>query len=159
VAVEGAERRADEAVRLDRGHKLERLRHRELARRHAQRALQLERRPRGAQVVLGVEQEEVADAAQIDLLGDLGEALERSQRDADVQLVRELKPDTARGAAGRAGCERRALEQDDIGDAELGQVEGDARADGAAAHHDDLGSLGHVAMLEIRAGAGTTRAR
>ena len=69
--------------------------------------------------VLGpVEQEQVAVLAQFDPVHPL-ELRQRAERDPDVQLVRELRADAACGAARRTGRERVALEQDDVGDAEL----------------------------------------
>ena len=67
-------------------------------------------------------------------------AIER-KGDLDVQLVGELGPHTSCRLARRAGAERVALEQDDIGDAELGQVPGRARAHGASTDHYHLGGV------------------
>ena len=75
--------------------------------------------------------------------GSIVEPLERldaPEADGDVERVRELRPDAARGAARRAGRERVALEQAYV-DSGLREVEGDARAGRASADHDDLGSL------------------
>ena len=65
-----------------------------------------------------------------------------AERDLDVQLVRELGADAAGGLARRAARQRVLLEQDDVGDALLGEVVGGARAHGAAADDHDLGRLG-----------------
>ena len=55
----------------------------------------------------------------------------------DVELVGELGPDAAGGPHGGAAGELVALEQDHVARARLGEVEGGAGADHAAAddHH------------------------
>jgi hypothetical protein len=62
--------------------------------------------------------------AERDLVRHRLELGERAQRDADVQLIGELRADAAGGLARRAGGERVALEQYDLADAELAEVEG-----------------------------------
>jgi hypothetical protein len=76
--------------------------------------------------------------AERDLLREALELVERAQRDADVQLVRELRADSPRGFARRAGRERVSLEQDDVGYAEPSQVKGGGGAQGAATDDDYL---------------------
>ena len=76
--------------------------------------------------------------AERDLVGEALELVERPQRDADVQLVRELRADAARRLARRAGRERVPLEQHDVGYAEPPQVEGGGGAEGAATDDDDI---------------------
>jgi hypothetical protein len=73
-----------------------------------------------------------------DLLSEALELVERAQRNADVQLVRELCADSARRFARRAGRERVPLEQYDVGDPEPSQVEGGGGAQGAATDYDDI---------------------
>jgi hypothetical protein len=101
--------------------------------------LQVERRAKDGVVVLVVEQEEVAVLPERDLVGDRLELGQRAERDPDVQLVRELCADTARRLARRAGCERVALEEDDVDDAEPAEMEGGGGAQGAATDDDDVG--------------------
>ena len=75
------------------------------------------------------------------------ELVERAERDADVELVRELGADAARRLARRAGREHVPLEQDDVAEAEPAQVERGARAHDAAADDDRVrpdGNLGHT---------------
>ncbi len=88
-------------------------------------------------VALVVQQEEVAVLAEVDPVHPF-ELVERAERDADVQLVRELRSEAARRLARRARGERVALEQDHAVDAELAQVPRDRGAHHAAADHDDL---------------------
>ena len=83
-------------------------------------------------VVGTVEQEQVAVLAEVDPVHP-PELLQRAERDPDVQLVGELRPDPAGRPRGRPGRERVALEQHDVGDAELAQVPRDARSHRAAA--------------------------
>jgi hypothetical protein len=71
-----------------------------------------------------------------DLLGEALELVERAQRDADVQLVRELCADTTGRLARRAGAKRIPFEQYDVGDPEPSQVEGGGGAQGAATNDD-----------------------
>src|SRR5207253_10040310 len=99
------------------------------------------------EVRLVVEQEEIAVAAEVDLVHRL-ELGERAERDPDVQLVGELRPDPARRGARRPGRQRVALEHDDALDAEPAQVPRDAGAHRSAAHDDDLSSL-HGAILAV----------
>jgi hypothetical protein len=63
---------------------------------------------------------------------------ERAQRDADVQLVRELRADAAGRLAGRPRGEGVALEQDDVLDSQPPQVESGGGAEGAATDDDDV---------------------
>jgi hypothetical protein len=71
-----------------------------------------------------------------DLLGEALELVERAQRDADVQLVRELRADSPGGLARRARRERVSFEQDDVGDPKPPQVKGGGGAQGAATDDD-----------------------
>ena len=66
-------------------------------------------------------------------LGDVGIAVERVH--------------AARGVPGRAGGQFRALDQDDVLPAALGQMIGDAGADDASADDDDLGMRPHGESL------------
>jgi hypothetical protein len=63
---------------------------------------------------------------------------ERAKRDANVQLVRELRADPACGLARRARCERVALEKNDVRDAETAEMKRGGGADGAAADDNDV---------------------
>jgi hypothetical protein len=101
--------------------------------------LHVERRAEDGKVVLVVEQEEVAVLPERDLVRDRLELRQRAERDADVQLVGELRADAACRLARRAGRERVALEEDDVVDAEAAEVEGGGGAQGAATDDDDVG--------------------
>jgi hypothetical protein len=103
--------------------------------------LQGERRPECCEVLLAVEQEQVAVLAQRDLVGEALELVERAERDADVQLVGELRADAARRLARRARRQRVALQQDDVVDAEPAEMEGGGGAEGAATDYDDVGRV------------------
>ena len=91
-------------------------------------------------VLLGVEEEEVAGLVVADLPADAllerCELGDRPERDPHVELVRELGANAAGRLARGARGERVSLEQDDVGDAELGEVPDRARPDGASADHD-----------------------
>ena len=121
AAVERTEGRGEQAVGVELRHDRERLVDGQLARRNAERMLQLERGAEPLDVARVVQQEQVAGLLELDLraeaLAERGELVDRAQRDADVQLVGELRADPAGGLARRAGRERLALEQDDVGDA------------------------------------------
>ena len=98
-------------------------------------------------VLLVVEQEEVARLLEVDLradeLGERGELVDRPERDAHVQLVRELGPDASGRLARGARGELVPLEEDDVRYAEGGEVVGDARAHDSAADDHDLCRLVH----------------
>ena len=92
----------------------------------------------------------VPDKEQVAVLDDIERQTVRvaepdDERDAgqgqlDVHPARELVPEAARAAPGRAETERRlALEQHDPAGAGGGQVIGGTRTDGAAADHYDIG--------------------
>ena len=80
--------------------------------------LERERVLEGGDVLGSVEQEQVAVLAQLDPVHPL-ELVERAERDPDVELIGELRADPAGRAARRAGGERVALEQNDVGNPEL----------------------------------------
>ena len=94
VAVELAEGRREQAFGIDLRHDRQRLVDRELARRHSETVLQRERGPEALDVGLVVEEEQVAVLSELDAVHPL-ELVERAQRDADVQLVGELRPEAA----------------------------------------------------------------
>ena len=127
-----------------RDHRLDVVR-RDQPRRDAETRLELDRGLEALDVDLVREHEEVAVA----LVPDAADPLERlelghrAERHPDVELVRELCADAACGLARRAAPERLLLEQDDVGDALLGQVVRDARPHGAAADDHDVCGLGH----------------
>ena len=100
--------------------------------------LQLERDPEGRHVVVVVEQEEIPVLTERDCITELFELAERAQRDADVELVRELGADPAGRLARRSRSERSSLEQDDVTNAEPAQVEGGGGAEGAATDYDNV---------------------
>src|SRR4029453_6723056 len=107
-----------------------------------ERALQADCLPEAAYVVVGIEEEEVARLPEVDVRADLllevAELEQRDERDADVDLVGELGPDSARRLARRPASERLPLAEDDVGHAELGEVEGRARPHGTAPDDHDL---------------------
>ena len=112
------------------------------------------RRPaRTPDVLLPVEQEEVADLLQVDLrtgsLGEADEGLQAAQAERDVERVRELRPHAACGPARRARRELGLLEQHDV-HARFGEVERRARADHASPDDDGVGPLGQAAHLRSR---------
>ena len=85
-----------------------------------------------------------------DGLGEMLEHANRFDRQPDIGFVRELMPDAAGVAPGRSGAELRfALEQHDVGDAELRQMPGDARAHASAADDDDVRRTFHVCYQRI----------
>ena len=59
-----------------------------------------------------------------------------------IRRVARSWPDQPGGVPGRAAGELLALQQQHVGDAELGQVIGDRAADDAAADDDDVGAGG-----------------
>jgi hypothetical protein len=81
---------------------------------------------------------------QVDLLSgalsEPGESLQAARAQLDVDLVGELRAHAARRLAGGAGSQLVAFEEHDVGDPRLGEVKGDAGADGAATDDDDLGA-------------------
>ena len=114
----------------------------------AEAALQGDVALEGVDAGRGRQEEEVAVLMEIDRVADfVGEALEqadRLDRQLDVRLVRELMPDAAGVPAGGSCPEHRlALEQHDVGDAEPGEVIGDARAHTTAADDDDFSRSFH----------------
>ena len=121
----------------------------ELARRDAEGVLQGQRLAEARDVLVLVEQEQVADLAQAAV--DAGELLEagelghRAEGDADVQLVGELGPEAAGRAAGRARGQRVPLEQDDVRHAQRRKMERRGCAHRPAADDD------HVRRLRPRA--------
>ena len=94
------------------------------------------------------QQEQVAVLVKVDRRADdLLEALhqrDRFDRQLDVGGVGELVAEAAGVLAGRSGSQLRlALEQDDVGDAALGEVPGDAASHAAAAGDDDISCVFH----------------
>ncbi len=90
------------------------------------------------------EQEQVAVLVKVDRRADDPfEVLhqgDRFDRQLDVRRVRELVAEAAGVLAGRSGAELRlALEKDDVGDAALGEVPGDAASHATTAGNDDIG--------------------
>ena len=79
VAVELAERRRQEPFRVDLGHDVQRFVDRELARRHAERVLEGEGGAKALDIVLVVEQEQVAVLMELDTV-HLFELVEISAR-------------------------------------------------------------------------------
>ena len=77
-----------------------------------QRVLEGERGAEPLDVALVVEQKEVAVLVELDAVHRL-ELVERAQRDADVQLVGELRPEAAGRLARRAGREHVPLDEHD----------------------------------------------
>ncbi len=108
----------------------------------AELVLQRDRALERVDVLLPVEQEQVADPVQVDLCsGPLREALECFQApepDRDVEWVGELSPHPTGRLARRPGGELGALDQQCV-DSGLCQVERNARADHAAADDHDVG--------------------
>ena len=137
VPVELAEGRRQQAVRLELGDDRERLLHRQLPRGNAQPVLERERLAERGDVLVPIEQEQVAVAAEVDPLHPL-ELGHRAESDPDVQLVGELRADPAGRTRGRTGRERVALEQHDVFHTQLAQVPRDARPHRAAAHDHHL---------------------
>ena len=90
-------------------------------------------------ILFAVEEEQVAVATERDLVAHPLELGERAERDADVQLVRELGADAARRLARRPGGERVALDEDNLVDAEPPQMKGGGGAEGAATDDHDVG--------------------
>ena len=88
-----------------------------------------------------VEQEQVADLAQVDVLAELTlEGLERPQApqpELDVDRVGELRAHSPGRPAGGAGPELVPLEQQHVRNPGPGQVVGRAQTDHAATHDDD----------------------
>ncbi len=91
------------------------------------------------------EQEEVAGLVQVDhLSGPVREVLERveaAHAEGDVDGVGELRAHAAGRLHGGPAAQRPSLEEQDVGDAGLGEVEGDAGPHDAAADDDDPGRL------------------
>ena len=144
VAVDRAEGRREDSV-----EPRERRERRGLGRvdhpaRHPELVLQRDALLEHRDVLLAVEQEEISDLVEVDLaagtLGEAREGLDAAKPDRDVQRIRELRPDSSRRAARRAGRERVALEEAHV-DPFLREVERDAGADGAASddHHFGTG--------------------
>ena len=132
---------SDEAEVLDveLRHELPRLGGRQFLRGHAERVLQRERRAEGCDVCFAIQQKEVAVLAERDLVGHCLELGQRAERDPDVELVGELRADTARRFARGTRSECVPLEQHDVFDAEPAQVEGGGGAEGAATDYYDVG--------------------
>ena len=108
--------------------------------------LQRERGPEALDVCLVVEQEQVAVLSELDAVHPL-ELVERAERDADVQLVGELRPEAAGRLARGAGREHVSLDQHDVFDPELAEVPGDTRPHGASTNHNHLGRVAHGRIL------------
>ena len=141
-AVAGAVGRSAQALGAQLRDELEHLVQGQLGREHAERALQADGLAEAAHVVVRVEQEEVARLAEVDVSPDLllevAELEQRDERDADVDLVGELRPDAARGLARRPAPEGLPLAEHDVRDPELREVVRRAGAHGAAADDHDL---------------------
>jgi hypothetical protein len=156
VTVAGDPRRADDTGRVEQRKALARLVGRDEvdveaeAFRHRCRALQFAHaRGRGGE----------ADAAHTMPAGRLSRLrfeprveLRRIAHEACEVAAAAQLADQARGVPGRAVGERKALEEDDVALAALGEVIGDAAADGAAADDDDAGGggNGHPAIVDCR---------
>jgi hypothetical protein len=147
VAVDRAERRADEPAHVDLRNHPRNLVDVQLHRGNAERVLEGDGRAELPQIVLGVEQEQVTALPEADVdAEELFEALElgdRAQGDADVQLVRELRAEAAGRLARRTGGELVALDEHDVRDPELREVVSRGRPDRAAADDDDVRRLRH----------------
>ena len=100
-AVELAVHRGQQAVRRELRDDRERLVDRQLARRHAERVLESERRLEPLDVGLVVEEEQVAVLPEVDAVHPL-QSVERPQRDLHVQRVGELRAKASGGLARRA---------------------------------------------------------
>ena len=146
VAVELAERRREQALGVELGDDRERLVDRQLARRDAQRVLERERGAEPLDVALVVEEKEVAVLVKLDAVHRL-ELVERPQRDPDVQLVGELRPEAAGRLARRPGSEHVPLDEHDVVDTEPAEVPGDARPHGASADDNHFGRVAHGRIL------------
>ena len=135
---ERAERAREHAVQPGQRRQLVRLVGREHPARKAEPVLHLHAALELGHLRGAREQEQVADAPQVDLrAGTLAEGaprLERADADPHVQLVREHRADAARALRRGAGAELRPLDEQHVLHSRLGEVEGDARADHATAH-------------------------
>src|SRR6185295_18656854 len=81
------------------------------------------------------------------------EQRDRLDREPDVRLVRELMADAAGVAAGGSGAEHLlALDHDDVGDPNAGEVVGDRRAHAPTADHDDVSRSLHPVKCGSRRG-------
>jgi hypothetical protein len=98
-----------------------------------------------------VEEEQVAVEAEVELLAHLLlEALQppdRLEPDANVQLVREQRPDTTGAVTRGARRERVALQQHRLPATELGEVAQRGRPQHASPDHDHIRALVHVSMI------------
>ncbi len=153
VPVEGAERGADHSVQARERAELVHLVQRDEAARHAELVLEGNTLLECGDVLLAVEEEEVADLVEIDLGAgsflEAGERFDAAQSERDVERVGELRAETSRRATGRTGGELVPLEEADGGPG-LGEMERDARADDAAAHDDDVGLSGERSHRRTR---------
>src|SRR6185295_18618356 len=100
----------------------------------------------------GIEEEEIARLPEVDVRADLlfevAELEQGDERDADVDLVCELRADAACGLARRSATQRFALAEHHIGDPELGEMERGAGAHGAAPDDHDLSRFSrHMQIL------------
>ena len=116
-----------------------------------------------------IEQEEVAvlmerdPGHELDVLADQRvpalELVQAAERQADVELVRELQAGAARRARGGAARQRLALEQHNVRDAPGGEMEGRAGAHRSPADDHDIRSRRRLAHApdarRSPAGAGT----
>ena len=142
VPVERAVRRREHAVEPRERAQLAHLVEVDEPARHAELVLQRHARLEARDVLLAVEEEEVADLMEVDLgagpLAETREGVDAAQPDRDVERVGELRAEAAGRTARRPARELIALEEADV-DSGLGEVEGDARPDHAASDDDDLG--------------------
>ncbi len=153
VAGERAERRGEDAVEPRERAQLAHLVEVEKPAWHPELVLRLNARLERRDVLLAVEQEEVADLLEVDLgarpVAEARERLDAAKPDRDVQRIRELRAEASRGTARGAARELVALEQAHLCPG-LGEVEGDARPDDAAADHDDIRTSREPAHLRTR---------
>ena len=124
---------------------------------HAEGVLQRDRGLEGDHVLGSAQREQVARAVQVDLLPGPAEEVREQPEGAlpepDVELVGELRADATGGLRRRAGTERPAVEQQHVGDAGLGEVEGRADAHDAPTDDDDARGGGQVAHASRKPGS------
>ncbi len=153
VTVDRAERRGEHALEPGERAQLADLGEIDEPARDAQLVLQRDARLEGGDVLLPVEEEQVADLTEVDLgpraLAEAGERLDAPEADRDVERVRELRANPARGPTRRATREHIPFEETDV-DAGLREVESHARSDDAASDDDDLGGRRERAQRRTR---------
>ena len=152
MPVEPTERTRQHVVEADQRIQLADLVGRQEPARHSEPVLQLDALLEGRDVLGRRQREQVADLVQIDLpagtLAEVHERIDAAHRDADVELVGELRSHPARRPRRRAGRECVALEKQHVAHARLREVEGDARPHHTASDDHDLRPLGQRSAHE-----------